>query len=55
MVSEGTGPLAADLSGEVWPEKDEDSQGGGHKGQQAVRDVGMFEASSLSGMFFGTE
>lgn len=41
---EGTGSLAADLSGEVQPEKGEDSQGGGHKGSRPVReDVGEFE------------
>lgn len=30
-------PRAADLSGEVWPEKYEDSWRGGLKGQQACK------------------
>ena len=30
-------PWAADLSGEVWPEKHEDSRDGGLKGQQACK------------------
>ena len=40
---EGTGPLAADLSGEVWPEKGKDGMAAS-RGSRAVRDdVGVFE------------